>query len=82
MNLRDLQYLVALADHRHFGRAAEAVFVSQPTLSSAIKKLETELGEAQGFHAVRQLEVRLTLGEVLGAAQEPGAKLRALGRHP
>src|SRR4029078_4892337 len=31
MNLRDLQYLVALADHRHFGKAASASFVSQPT---------------------------------------------------
>jgi len=44
MNLRDLQYLVALAEHRHFGRAAEASFVSQPTLSTQIKKLEDELG--------------------------------------
>ena len=44
MNLRDLQYLVALAEHRHFGRAADACFVSQPTLSTQIKKLEDELG--------------------------------------
>lgn len=43
MNLRDLKYLVALAEHRHFGRAAEACFVSQPTLSTQIKKLEDEL---------------------------------------
>jgi LysR family hydrogen peroxide-inducible transcriptional activator len=44
VNLRDLQYLVAVGEHRHFGRAAEACFVSQPTLSAQIKKLEAELG--------------------------------------
>jgi LysR family transcriptional regulator, hydrogen peroxide-inducible genes activator len=44
MNLQDLRYLVAVAEHRHFSRAAEACNVSQPTLSSQIKKLEEELG--------------------------------------
>lgn len=44
MNLRDLEYLVAVGEHGHFGRAAEACFVSQPTLSTQIKKLERELG--------------------------------------
>jgi LysR family hydrogen peroxide-inducible transcriptional activator len=43
MTLTELRYLVALAREKHFGRAAEACFVSQPTLSIAIKKLEDEL---------------------------------------
>jgi LysR family transcriptional regulator, hydrogen peroxide-inducible genes activator len=44
MNLKDLKYLVALADTNHFGKAAERTFVSQPTLSAQLKKLEEYLG--------------------------------------
>jgi LysR family hydrogen peroxide-inducible transcriptional activator len=44
MTLRELTYLVALADHGHFGRAAEVCHVSQPTLSTQLKKLEDFLG--------------------------------------
>lgn len=44
INFRDLRYLVAVADHQHFGRAAAACFVSQPTLSTQVKKLEEYLG--------------------------------------
>lgn len=44
MTLTELKYIVAVARDRHFGRAAEACFVSQPTLSVAIRKLEDELG--------------------------------------
>lgn len=40
--IRELEYLVALAQHRHFGRAAKACFVSQPTLSMQIRKLEEQ----------------------------------------
>ena len=46
MTLQELRYLVAVADSRHFARAAEACHVSQPTLSTGIKKLETNLGVA------------------------------------
>ncbi|MBV1776253.1 LysR family transcriptional regulator [Burkholderiaceae bacterium DAT-1] len=44
MTLTELKYIVAVARERHFGRAASACFVSQPTLSVAVKKLEDELG--------------------------------------
>lgn len=44
MNIRDLKYLLAVANTKHFGQAAEQCFVSQPTLSMQIKKLEEELG--------------------------------------
>jgi len=43
MTLTELKYIVAVARERHFGRAADACFVSQPTLSVAVKKLEEEL---------------------------------------
>lgn len=44
MNIRDLEYLVALSEYRHFRRAADSCNVSQPTLSGQIRKLEDELG--------------------------------------
>ncbi len=44
MNLRDLEYLVALEEEKHFRKAAESCFVSQPTLSGQLRKLEDELG--------------------------------------
>jgi LysR family hydrogen peroxide-inducible transcriptional activator len=44
VKLKDLRYLVAVADQRHFGRAAARCFVSQPTLSAQLKKLEDSLG--------------------------------------
>ncbi len=44
MNLRDLRYIIKVAELKHFGRAAEACHVSQPTLSGQILKLEEELG--------------------------------------
>ena len=55
MNLRDLRYLVALAEALHFGKAADACHVSQPTLSTQIKKLEDELGVALVERAPRHV---------------------------
>lgn len=46
MNLRDLRYLLAVVEHAHFGRAAQACGVSQPTLSVQLRKLEEQLGIA------------------------------------
>lgn len=54
INLRDLKYLVAVAEHRHFGMAAEACHVSQPTLSTQLKKLERFLGVTLVERAQRQ----------------------------
>ncbi len=69
MTLTDLRYIVALARERHFGRAAEKCFVSQPTLSVAVKKLEEELGIVL-FERSPQ-EVRVTpVGERIVAQAE------------
>ena len=46
MNLRDFRYLLAVAEYGHFGRAAQACGVSQPTLSVQLRKLEEQLGVA------------------------------------
>ncbi|MDH5729271.1 MAG: LysR family transcriptional regulator, partial [Gammaproteobacteria bacterium] len=43
MNLRDLEYVIAVAETHHFGKAATRCYVSQPTLSGQIKKLEEQL---------------------------------------
>ncbi len=66
MNIRDLQYLVAVAEHKHFGKAAESCCVSQPGLSIQIKKLEDFLGVALFERAgksvlLTEMGARLTL---------------------
>lgn len=78
MNLRDLSYLVAVAEHKHFGRAADACFVSQPTLSTQLKKLEETLDVTLIERTNRQ--VMLTpVGElVVAQAQRVLAEVRQL----
>jgi LysR family hydrogen peroxide-inducible transcriptional activator len=69
MNLRDLKYLVAVAEHRHFGRAADACFVSQPTLSTQLKKLEEELGVTLIERTNRQVLLTAVGERVVAQAQ-------------
>ncbi|MDH5180737.1 MAG: LysR substrate-binding domain-containing protein [Gammaproteobacteria bacterium] len=57
MNLRDLQYVIAVAETHHFGKAAERCYVSQPTLSGQIKKLEDELGVTLFERTNRSVEI-------------------------
>ena len=64
MTLTELRYIVAVARERHFGRAAEACHVSQPTLSVAIKKLEEEL-QTQIFERTSSDVALTTLGAVI-----------------
>jgi LysR family hydrogen peroxide-inducible transcriptional activator len=69
MNLRDLKYIVAVAESGHFGRAARHCFVSQPTLSGQIKKLETELGVVIFERTNRRVAVTPTGEEILHHAR-------------
>lgn len=64
MTLQELRYLVALAEHRHFGRAAMACHVAQPSLSAGLKKLEDSLG-ARLFERSRHQVFPSQLGERL-----------------
>ena len=70
MTLQDLRYLVALVDHGHFGRAADACHVSQPTLSTQIKKLEDELGVTLFERTNRSVRVTEHGEEVVARARQ------------
>ena len=84
MTLTELRYIVAVAREKHFGRAAEACFVSQPTLSVAVKKLEDEL-DVKLFERGSS-EVALTpLGEEIvrqaQAVLEQAAAIKEIAKH-
>ncbi|MFZ2449476.1 MAG: LysR substrate-binding domain-containing protein [Methylovulum miyakonense] len=67
MNLRDLHYLIAVADLRSFVQAAERCFISQPTLSTQIKKMEDSLG-VQIFERTNKKVLPTELGEKIIAS--------------
>ncbi len=70
MTLTELKYIVAVARERHFGRAAEACFVSQPTLSVAIKKLEEELDVKIFERGAGEVSVTPLGAEIVRQAQQ------------
>jgi LysR family hydrogen peroxide-inducible transcriptional activator len=69
MTLTELRYLVALAAERHFGRAAERCFVSQPTLSVAVRKFEEELGVALFERGNNELQLTPVGRQIVEQAQ-------------
>lgn len=83
MTLTELRYIVAVAREKHFGRAAEACFVSQPTLSVAIRKLEQELGVALFERGPGEVTVTPIGTRVVAQAQrvlEEAAAIREIAR--
>ena len=93
MTLTELKYIVAVARDRHFGKAAEACHVSQPTLSVAIKKLEDELEVKLFERSATEVTVRRvhwqttyarvsTVGRTGDRALRSGGCRRSPGRGP
>lgn len=70
MNLRDFSYIIAVAETRHFGHAAARCFVSQPTLSGQIKKLEEELGVVIFERTNRSVEITPVGEAILAHARQ------------
>ena len=70
MNLRDFDYICAVAQHLHFGRASEACHVSQPTLSGQIKKLEAQLGVTIFERSHKTVRVTDIGEKIIATAQE------------
>ena len=83
MTLTELKYIVAVAREKHFGRAAEACHVSQPTLSLAIKKLEEELDVKLFERSASEVAVTPLGQEIVRQAQsvlEQAAEIREIAK--
>ena len=84
MTLTELRYIVAVARERHFGRAADACFVSQPTLSVAVKKLEDELGVSLFERGPTEVSVTPVGMNIVAQAQrvlEQAGAIKELAKH-
>jgi LysR family hydrogen peroxide-inducible transcriptional activator len=80
MNLRDLHYLVAVAETGHFGRAAKRCFISQPTLSSQIKKLEDQLGVKIFERTNRSVKITPVGEKIIGHARKSIEQTEAINQ--
>ena len=78
MNLRDLRYLLAVAEHEHFGRAARACGVSQPTLSVQIRKLEELMGVALFERTSKTAAPTAACLQLIGHARDAVASAEAI----
>ena len=84
MTLQDLRYVVALAEHGHFGRAAAACNIAQSTLSTQIKNLETQLGVTLFERTSKSVSTTAIGAEIAGRAQQVLADVEAIvsvGQH-
>ncbi|MGD0107642.1 MAG: hydrogen peroxide-inducible genes activator [Rhodopila sp.] len=78
MNLRDLRYLLAVAEHEHFGRAAKACGISQPTLSVQVRKLEELLGVALFERSSKTVAPTAACEQLIGHARAAVAEAEAI----
>jgi LysR family hydrogen peroxide-inducible transcriptional activator len=78
MNLRDLRYLLAVAEHEHFGRAAKACGISQPTLSVQVRKLEELLGVALFERSSKMVAPTAACERLIGHARAAVAEAEAV----
>ena len=78
MNLRDLRYLLAVTEHEHFGRAARACGVSQPTLSVQVRKLEDLLGVALFERSSKAVMPTAACARLIGHARAAVAEMETM----